>query len=183
MQSYGREKTLKMDQTSSKIKFLVLSKHKFMHSDLSPASMVWRSHFTTAQRWFIGLRYDVCVGRLSTMKSSSCSRNHFEMTWALTHGFNILLKQPSDDGIDDDWWWHCSHKGTDLAVVFKGVTTMMPKHHQQPERHTHAHTHYLKTLNSTSILSDLFHRATWKHILQNTIEAKNPHSPPTVLHL
>lgn len=91
------------------------------------------------------------------------------------HEVIVMFKKKLWDDLSFDTWfqypteaairWCCNHKGT-VSV------TMMPKHHQQPERHTHAHTHYLKTLNFTSILSDLFHRATWKHILQNTIEVK-----------
>ncbi len=75
-------------------------------------SMMRISRSTSSKRCSIGLRSGDCGSHLSKVNSLSCSRNQYEMIWALWHGALFCWKYIRR-------WVHCSHKGMDMAVVFK----------------------------------------------------------------
>lgn len=149
--------------------------------------------FSSFKTQIHAFRFVTCIHGVTLPFHNSPKVIYWIEIWCLCRPFEyheviVMFKKPLWDDLSFDTWFQYPAEAAIrwwYIVVIKGQTWpwCLKEHHQQPERHTYAHTHYLKTLNSTSILSDLFHRATWKHILQNTIEAKNPHSPPTVLHL
>ncbi|XP_073795600.1 mucolipin-3 isoform X6 [Danio rerio] len=101
-------------------------------------SMMPISRSTTSQSCSIGLSSGDCGGHLSTVNSSSCSRNQSEMTCCV-----ILLE------VAIRRWRHCAHKGMDMVSsntqvgcgVDAQLVLMDPKkisptplhHHHQPE--------------------------------------------------
>ncbi len=64
---------------------------------VSCASVMQISRSTTSQRCSAGLRSGDCGGHLSSVNSLSCSRNQFEMIWALWRGTFSCWKQPLED--------------------------------------------------------------------------------------
>ena len=100
---------------------------------------------TTSQRCSFGLRSGDCGGHLSTVNSSSCSRNQSEMIELYD-----MLRYPAGSSIRR--WRHCAHKGMDMVSsntqvgcgVDAQLVLMSPKcakktsptplhHHHQPE--------------------------------------------------
>lgn len=155
--------------------------------------------FSSFKTQIHAFRFVTCIHGVTLPFHNSPKVIYWIEIWCLCRPFEyheviVMFKKPLWDDLSFDtwfqypaeaairWWYIVVIKGQTWPWCLKESLLWCPNTTSSLSD-THTHTHYLKTLNSTSILSDLFHRATWKHILQNTIEAKNPHSPPTVLHL